>query len=373
MTDSRRRILVADDERINLTVLVELLRGEYRISVAKNGAQALERALCEPHPDLILLDIIMPGMDGYQVCERLKADERTRDIPIIFVTAMGDEHDEARGLELGAVDYITKPLSPSIVKARIRTHLTVREARDFLKHQNRILEHKVQERTRELALTQDVTILCMASLAETRDYETGNHIRRTQHYVRALAERVRRWPQFRSALTDETIDLIYKSAPLHDIGKVGVPDSILLKPGRLTQEENEIMKMHTIYGRDAIAQAESQLGSTSFLRYAREITYTHHERWDGAGYPRGLKGEEIPVSGRLMAIADVYDALISARVYKPAYSQDDAREAMRQGRGSHFDPVMIDAFETVVEVFEAVTRQFADGDDAIRSEPGERR
>ncbi len=358
MSDLRQRVLIVDDERFNINVLVELLKADYKISVAKNGDQALQRATAAPPPDLILLDIIMPGLDGYEVCQRLKADPATRRIPVIFVTAMGDVHDETRGLEIGAVDYITKPISPPIVKARVKTHLTLRRAREFLEHQNQILEAMVEERTRELGLTQDVTILCMASLAETRDQETGFHIRRTQHYVRALAERLRHHPKFAPVLDDEVVELLFKSAPLHDIGKVGVPDSILRKPSRLDSDEVRIMQMHTIFGRDAIALAEAQLGSTSFLRFAREITHTHHEKWDGSGYPNGLSGEAIPMSGRLMALADVYDALISKRVYKPALDHDLATELIVQDRGTHFDPDMVDAFSEVNATFRDIAEEF---------------
>ncbi len=358
MKDFRQRILVVDDERLNINVLIGLLKSEHKIMIAKNGEQALRRSLSDPPPDLILLDIIMPGMDGYEVCRRLKADERTRDIPVIFVTAMGDVHDETKGLEIGAVDYITKPISPPIVKARVKTHLTLRRAREFLKHQNQILETTVTERTHELALTQDVTILCMASLAETRDNETGYHIRRTQHYVRVLAEQLRHLPKFNAFLTPETIELLFKSAPLHDIGKVGVPDSILQKPSRLTHEETEIMKRHTIYGRDAIQLAETQLGSTSFLRFAREITHSHHEKWDGTGYPQGLKGEAIPISGRLMTLADVYDALISERVYKSALSHEEARKSILAESGTHFDPDMVQAFDEISDTFREIAEEF---------------
>ncbi len=356
--DDKPRILLVDDERLNLNLLVELLKDEYRIAVAKTGEQALQRAFSDQQPDLILLDIIMPGMDGYQVCERLSADPRTRRIPVIFISAMDDVDDVTRGFELGAVDYVTKPITPLIVKARVKTHLLLRQAREFLRDQNQILERKVQERTRELGLTQDVTILCMASLAETRHSETGYHIRRTQHYVRILAEALADLPRYQDFLTPETIELLFKSAPLHDIGKVGVPDSILLKPGRLTPEENEVMKKHTIYGLEAIHQAEAQLGSTSFLRIAREITHTHHEKWDGTGYPRQLRGHNIPISGRLMAIADVYDALISQRSYKSAYTHDEATKVILGGRGTHFDPDMVDVFETVAAEFAKIARQF---------------
>ena len=265
---------------------------------------------------------MMPNMDGYEVCRRLKENEATGDIPVIFVTAKSDVEDETKGFDVGGVDYITKPISPPIVLSRVRTHLELKRARQFLKNQNEILDQKVKERTRELTLTQDVTILSLASLAETRDNETGGHIRRTQNYVRLLAEELITHPKFVGVLDDNTVNLLYKSAPLHDIGKVGVPDRILLKPGKLTDDEFEEMRKHTTLGRDAILNAEKGFGEnieSSFLSYAREIAYTHHEKWDGSGYPTGISGENIPVSGRLMALADVYDALISKRVYKPPF------------------------------------------------------
>lgn len=363
--NDKPKILIVDDEPLNLNVLASLLRADYRPVVAKNGEQALERASADPPPDLILLDIMMPELDGYEVCRRLKASERTRDIPVIFVTAMGEVEDETRGFDLGAVDYITKPISPPIVAARVKTHLELRASRIALQQQNETLEEKVKERTRELSLTRDATIHSLAGLAETRDPETGGHIRRTQTYVRVLAEYVQDNPRFSGELSQEVIELLYKSAPLHDIGKVGVPDSVLLKPGKLTDEEYEEMKRHTIYGRDALLHAEKALGGTSsFLSYATEIAYTHQEKWDGSGYPQGLQGENIPLSGRLMAIADVYDALISRRCYKPAYTHEEAVRIIQEGRGRHFDPELTDAFLEIAEEFRRIADQFRDDADA---------
>ncbi|MGN7613449.1 HD-GYP domain-containing protein [Magnetococcales bacterium HHB-1] len=354
-------VLIVDDERLNINLLVDLLGHDYTILIAKNGEQALKRASGEPVPDLILLDIMMPEMDGYEVLRRLKGGEETKHIPVIFVTAMGEVSNETRGFELGAVDYVTKPFSPPVVKARVQTHMALTLARKKLANQNDLLESKVRERTQALILTQDITIHSLASLAETRDNETGNHIRRTQHYVRLLAEHLRDHPRFKDELDDATIELLFKSAPLHDMGKVGVPDHILLKPGKLTEEEFAIMQTHTTLGRDAIALAESALGSgASFLRYIREIAYTHHEKWDGSGYPEGLKGEEIPLSGRLMAVADVYDALISKRVYKPAFSHEKAVSIIVEGRGRHFDPDMVDVFLDIADLFQKVAAQFSD-------------
>lgn len=365
MTDAETRrplLLVVDDTPDNLALMASLLREQYKVKVASGGEKALRIAQTAPFPDLILLDIMMPDMDGYAVCRQLKADPATRDIPVVFLTALSEQADEQAGLELGAVDYITKPLSAPILLARVRNHIRLKEATDFIRDKNLFLEAEVERRTTDVRAIQDVTILAMASLAETRDNETGNHIRRTQHYVRALAEELRGHPRFTDALTDTTIDLLYKSAPLHDIGKVGIPDSILLKPGKLTASEWEIMKTHATLGHDAIARAEGQLtdGTPSFLHFAREIAYAHHEKWDGSGYPRGLKGDEIPVSARLMALADVYDALISKRVYKDAMTHEQAAAIIREGRGGHFDPDVTDAFTRIASRFLDIAIQFAE-------------
>jgi putative two-component system response regulator len=358
--DTRPKILIVDDERFYINVLVELLRDNYRTAVARNGERALALVRAEAPPDLILLDVIMPEMDGYEVCRRLKADPGTAQIPVIFLTIKSEVDDEIRGFQLGAVDYISKPVSPPIVKARVANHLALRRAQEALKKQNRSLERRVAERTAEISRTQDVAIFSLASLAETRDNETGNHIRRTQSYVRILATYLRENPRFRKVLKAQYIELLYKSAPLHDIGKVGVPDSILLKPGKLDAAEWEEMKRHAAYGKEAIERAESTLGSTSFLNIAKEIAWTHHERWDGSGYPRALKGDQIPISGRLMALADVYDALISKRVYKSAYPHTDVVEIIRGERGRHFDPDVVDAFLALQDEFQAIAARYTD-------------
>ncbi len=346
------KVLVVDDTETNIDILVETLEDTCDVSVAMDGESALE-AVEEEMPDLILLDIMMPGMDGYEVCEHLKTDEATLHIPIIFLTAMTGEQDEAKGLALGAVDYVTKPFSPDLVRSRVQNQLELKHHRDHL-------EDLVRERTRELELTQEVTIESMASLAEYRDPETGGHIKRTKNYLKALAAHMKGHPKFEAFLDDATIDLLYKSAPLHDIGKVAIEDSVLLKPGRLTDEEFEAMKKHTIYGRDAIQTAVKRLGRESFMRYAQEIAYTHQEKWDGSGYPQGLQGEEIPISGRLMAVADVYDALISHRVYKKPFSHTRAVNIILEGRGTHFDPDMVDGFMVIQEECRQIALQFAD-------------
>ena len=367
MTDSKLKVLIVDDTPENIDVLGEILKPYYKCSVALDGEKALAIARSDSPPDLVFLDVMMPGMDGYEVCRRLKDGADTREIPVIFVTAKSEEQDETRGFELGAVDYITKPVSPPLVLARAKAHLDLAIATRALQHQNVILEEKVVQRTREIQITQDVTIQALASLAETRDNETGCHIRRTQNYVRELAQTLTTHVRFSRDLDDATIDLLYKSAPLHDIGKVGIPDSILLKPGKLTEEEFETMKEHARYGRDALLRAESSLAdseSTSFLKMAREIAYAHHEKWDGSGYPQGLAGDAIPVAARLMALADVYDALISKRVYKPAFSHKKAVAIIEEGKGSHFDPDVVVGFLEIQESFRQIAITFADNDAA---------
>lgn len=364
---SKPTVLIVDDTPENLTVMNGLLREHYRTKIANNGERALQIAADNPHPDLILLDIMMPGMDGYEVCRRLKRDPRLAAVPVIFLTAKAEIKDEQAGFDVGGVDYITKPISPAIVLARVSTHLKLKAASDFLKDKNAFLETEVQRRTREVQLIQDVTILAMASLAETRDNETGNHIRRTQNYVLALAKKLKSHRRFSAALDDQTIEMLYKSAPLHDIGKVGIPDAILLKPGKLTAEEFEIIKTHTTIGRDTIAAAEKLIDEPStFLRLAREIAHYHQEKWDGSGYPEGLRGDAIPVSARLMALADVYDALISKRVYKPPFPHEKAVAIIAEGRGKHFDPDVVDAFLMIEGQFRSIAERFADTDEEVR-------
>ncbi|GAA4500968.1 two-component system response regulator [Pseudaeromonas paramecii] len=354
-------ILVVDDTPENLTMMSFLLKDLYKVKVANNGDKALRIAQSQPQPDLILLDIMMPDLDGYEVCRRLQQDSATRRIPIIFLTAKASVEDEELGLKLGAVDYITKPISPPVVLARVKTHLSLKASADFLRSKSDYLEQEVAKRTQEVMAIQDVTILAMASLAETRDNETGNHIRRTQYYVKALAQALCQHPKFARELDEQKIAMLFKSAPLHDIGKVGIPDSILLKPGRFEPEEFEVMKRHPTLGLQAIEHAEHALGtSVAFLQVAKEIAYGHHEKWDGSGYPQGLAGEAIPLSARLMALADVYDALISNRVYKRGMPHDKAAAIIAEGRGSHFDPDIVDAFFQIEAEFIDIARQFYD-------------
>jgi putative two-component system response regulator len=363
----KHSVLIVDDTAENLTLMNGLLKDLYRTRIANNGERALKIA-AETPPDLVLLDIMMPGMDGYEVCRRLKSDAKLKHIPVIFLTAKVEIEDEQKGFDVGAVDYITKPISPPIVLSRVATQLTLKAAADFLRDKNKFLETEVARRTKEVQVVQDVTIMAMASLAETRDNETGNHIRRTQNYVRALAKKLQSNPKFAAQLDDATVEMLYKSAPLHDIGKVGIPDAILLKPGKLTDEEFTVMKTHTTLGRDAILAAEKLLDApSSFLKLAREIAHYHQEKWDGSGYPEKLAGESIPLSARLMALADVYDALISKRVYKPPFPHDKAVAIIREGRDKHFDPHVVDAFLQIEDEFRDIAARFTDSDEEVHA------
>jgi putative two-component system response regulator len=354
-------VLVVDDTPQNLMLMNELLRDDYRVLVANGGERALKILSGDSLPDLILLDIMMPDLDGFEVLRRVKANAATAHIPVVFLTAKTDVDDEAHGLQLGAVDYITKPVSPPIVMARVKTHLALKASADFFRDKSDYLEAEVVRRTHQMEAIQDVTVLAMSSMAETRDNETGNHILRTQRYVRRLAEQLQNHPRFHQQLTPQCIKLLFKSAPLHDIGKVGIPDNILLKPGKLTAEEFEIMKTHTTLGYNAIVRAERSLGMEfDFLQPAKEIALSHQEKWDGSGYPQGLAGDAIPISARLMAVADVFDALISKRVYKAPMSHEETLAIMVAGRGTHFDPDVLDAFLQVHEDFKAIAASYTD-------------
>lgn len=359
-TNKKATILAVDDTAVNIDVVKGVLSEEYLVQAALNASTAL-KIVEKRKPDLILLDIMMPDVDGYEVCRQLKASPETRDIPVIFLTAKSEEEDETMGLSLGAVDYITKPISPPILKERVKNHLLLKKTRDQLAQQNQLLEDKVRQRTQQLSDLQDVVLVAMGALAESRDPETGNHIRRTQKYVELLAKKLSETAKYHDYLTPEVISAMAKSAPLHDIGKVGVVDRILLKPGQLTEAEFAEMKKHTAYGHDAIEAAEGSLGvADNFLIFAKEIAYSHHEKWDGSGYPEGLIGEEIPLSARIMALADVYDALISERVYKPAFSHEKSLTIILGSKGTHFEPLMVDIFIANADSFRDIAENYKD-------------
>ncbi len=374
IANKEKTVLVVDDTKENLTVIGELLEPYYRVRLALSGERALKVAQLEPRPDLILLDVMMPEMDGYAVLERLRSMPATHEIPVIFVTAMNALEDEERGLRLGAVDYVTKSIRPAILLARVNTHIELKQARDWLEDQNGYLEGEVNRRTLENELIKDISLNALAMLAEKRDNETGNHLQRTRSYVEALMLRLSEHPRFRDHLSPKQRAMIAKATPLHDIGKVGIPDHILLKPGRLTPEEFDIMKGHAQIGADALedairrvlgdqaalANADREDSPLAFLEVASQIAGGHHEKWDGSGYPHGLSGDAIPVCARLMALADVYDAMCNRRHYKPSIPVEEVVATIVAGQGKHFDPDIVDAFLSLQTQFAEIARRYAD-------------
>ena len=359
-TETSPTILVVDDTPTNASLLNRFLNQEYLVKLANNGIKALQLAAAEP-PDLILLDIMMPDMDGYEVCRRLKADPVTQHVPVIFLTAKSETEDEEEGFAVGAVDFIHKPISLPIVAARVRTHLQIKSWQDFLQDRNAWLQREIEQRLSEINRLQDASICVMVSLAEFRDENTGNHIQRTQEYVRLLAQHLSTKPHHKALLTPSYIELMAKSAPLHDIGKIAIPDHILLKPGKLTDEEFAVMKTHAQRGHDILSRASEQMGERGqVLVIAKEIALRHHEKWDGSGYPDGLVGAAIPLSARLMAVADVFDALITRRPYKEPFSIEQATAMIAERKGNHFDPEVVDRFFTILPQLEEVAHRLAD-------------
>ncbi|WP_303866143.1 HD-GYP domain-containing protein [Acetobacterium wieringae] len=363
-------IAIVDDEPINLMILKKLLSPSFQIRAYKSGAELLHSVKKGIQPDLILMDIIMPGMDGYETLSELRKDPDNRGIPVIYITALDSLIDEEKGFYLGAVDYITKPFRPGIVLARVNAHLELKHARDRLKNQNEWLEAEVKRRMVENQLIQDTTLNVFAELVETRDNDTADHVMRTQNYVRIIAERLQKHERFANHLSTEVIERIVKAAPLHDIGKIGIPDAILLKPGKLNNEEYQVMKNHCKIGGNAIRlainktlsgnQAENKLGEVtalSFLEEAEKIMNYHHERWDGKGYPDELYGDEIPLSARIMALADVFDALTTVRPYKKAWRVEAVIDYILEQKGLQFDPDVVEAFEAEIESFIQVMSQ----------------
>lgn len=338
---ARRTVLVVDDVPENISMLNAALVHEYNVKVAMSGKKAIDIASASP-VDIILLDVMMPEMDGFETCRRLKGNPVTRRIPVIFVTALQDTADEAMGFACGGVDYITKPISTSIVQARVRTHLALYD-------QNRALEDKVRERTAEVTETRLEIIRHLGRASEYRDNETGRHVIRMSHYSHLIS--------FAYGLPQDETELILNSAPMHDIGKIGIPDHILLKPGKLDKDEMDIIKSHCDIGHKIITPHKSIL-----LKTAATIALTHHEKWNGNGYPRGLKGQDIPLVGRIAAIADVFDALTSKRPYKQAWPVEEAHAEILKESGGHFDPDLVPAFSRSLPEILAVKEQFADSD-----------
>ncbi len=354
-------ILIAEDEEANRKLLVDFLTTlGYRATGVSNGKEALEKIL-EHKPDIIILDINMPEMDGFEVLKIIKSNPETRIIPVIVITGLGDNENHIKAVELGADDFLTKPFNIHFLRARIRSLLSIKILNDLTRNYQKRLEENNYELLKELIKTQEVTIVALAKLAEFRDPETGEHLERMREYAKVLASELKRMGKYSRYIDDKYIENIYKSTPLHDIGKVGIPDHILLKPSKLTPEEFSIMKKHTVIGGDAIKSAIEEAGmKTSFLDMAKHIAYYHHEKWDGTGYPYGLKGDEIPLSARITAVADVYDALTTKRVYKEAYRHEIAKEIISSEAGKHFDPEIVEAFLSRENDFISLKERYKD-------------
>jgi len=338
--NTKKKILIVDDTPVNIRVLVEALKDDYKLSIATNGKVALNYAMADQPPDLVLLDIMMPELDGYEVCKRLKEQEKTKEIPIIFITAMSQEQNETQGLEMGAVDYIVKPINQKIVQARVRTHLELKKHRDHL-------SELVQEKTAEILESKLDIINRLARAAEYRDNETGMHVIRMSHYTSILSKA--------AGLDDVACEQIFHAASMHDVGKIGIPDKILLKPARLTDGEFAHMKSHTIIGGRLL-----EGGNSDLLRMAYDIAMSHHEKWNGTGYPKGLSGEDIPIEGRISAVCDVFDALTSERPYKKEWPLQDAIDEIVGQKGAHFEPRLVDLFVKNLDEILVVKKQFAD-------------
>lgn len=342
---ARQTILIVDDTPENIDLLTEVLNPYYQTKAALNGDKAIKIMAADVKPDLVLLDIMMPGISGYDVCKRLKSRPETRGIPIIFVSAMSDAGDEKRGLEMGAVDYIVKPISPAIVLARVRAHLALYD-------QTRELERLVALRTAELETTRHQIILRLGRAAEFKDNETGSHVVRMSHYARLIAQA--------KGLPSAMVNIVFHAAPMHDIGKIGIPDHILLKPGKFDEAEWAVMRQHPAMGAKIIGRHQDEL-----LQAARSVALTHHEQWDGNGYPNGLKGEEIPIFGRIVALADVFDALTCARPYKKAWTVEAALAHIEKGAGTHFDPGLIQPFRSALPDMLHIMARYTDENGAL--------
>lgn len=354
------KILIVDDS-VTDVLLIKTMLSEYPLLIAEDGIAAMEILQKQPDIEIMILDLNMPKMNGFEVLEALQKNQEYKKITTLILTNYDETENEIRGLELGAVDYIRKPLNMPSLRKRIEIHMSLRSAWNSLEEQNTELEEKVIRRTRELEITRDVTIHALVGLLEARNIESSNHVKRTQKMMKILCEHLRIKDPYSKILNDKSITEIFQTAPLHDIGKVGIPDKILLKPGILDSDEFEIMKKHTTFGVEALTHELNTENTAVFLQTAIDIVGTHHERFDGTGYPNGLKAEQIPLCGRLMAIIDVYDALTSERVYKSAVDHEQAIKIICSERGKQFDPDLTDAFLEIENEIRLIKEQYVQG------------
>jgi putative two-component system response regulator len=366
------KVLIVDDIEANREVLTRRLQnGEFQIATAEDGQQAVDLMAQEPF-DVILLDIQMPRMDGFQVLEHMKSRDNLRHIPVIVISALDDLESVVRCIELGAEDYLTKPFNKVLLKARIsacldrkRLHDQEEEHRKVIEDYNQRLEERVQEQIGEIVSAQQASILAMSKLAESKDPETGAHLDRMSEYCRVLSIALRDSDKHKDIINDAFISNIHAASPLHDIGKVGIPDDILLKPGKLTEQEWAVMKTHPVIGAETLRTVHKKHPGNKFVEMGIEIALYHHEKWDGNGYPKGLQGEDIPLSARILALGDVYDALTSKRCYKDAFSHEKSRAIILEGKGTHFDPDVVDAFLKMEQEFIRIRAEFIDEEDDI--------
>ncbi len=359
MNNREDTIMVVDDTPANLRLLEQMLGEQYhRVLTFPRGALALKAAISNP-PDLILLDINMPEMNGFELCRHLKLNDTLKDVPVIFISANSDTDNKLKAFSMGGVDYVTKPFQVEEVNARIKTHLRLSYLQKKLECRNSDLKEIVREKVRELSESQLATTFALTKLAESRDDDTGQHIERTRNFCRLLAERLRQHPDYCNRISKAFIESIYHCAPMHDIGKVAIPDHILLKPGKLTADEFDVMKTHAEIGADTLEGVRANYPQNMFVTMGVEIARCHHEKWDGSGYPAGLRGEDIPLSARIMALADVYDALRAQRPYKSPFSHAKSCEIIMADSGTHFDPVIGGTFKLCCDEFDTILQQFS--------------
>jgi len=362
-------LLVVDDNEMNRDILLRRLGSSgYQLVSAEDGREALE-LMRQQSFDLILLDIMMPVMDGYETLEVMQKDEVLKRIPVIMITALDDVDCAVRCIEMGAVDYVTKPFNPVLLKARVGANLERKRLSDQeqrhrveIEHSNKDLSDEVRAKIREISQSQLAAIFAMSKLAESRDPETGEHLERMREYCRLLSEQLSRMPRYRSIIDREFVENIYAASPLHDIGKVGIEDRVLLKPGPLTDDEWVLMKQHSIIGAETLREVDRQHPGNAFIHTGIDIAEGHHEKWDGSGYPYGKSGEEIPLVARILALGDVYDALTSKRCYKEAFSHEKSRSIIQDGSGNHFDPDVVLAFFETEDEFKRVKEDYQDSE-----------